>query len=71
MGAVTEKRQLIFPELEATGWKRLEFSGETLKNPGQLKNISLTGFFLILFLLYSIEYPCHSQTFLTSIPNEI
>ena len=45
VGAVTEKRQLIFPELEATGWKRLEFSGETLKNPGQLKNISLTGFF--------------------------
>ena len=36
-----KKRQCIFSELEASGWPKLGVNGETLKTPGQLKNISL------------------------------
>lgn len=36
-----KKRQCIFSELEASGWPKLGVNGETLKNPVQLKNISL------------------------------
>lgn len=36
-----KKRQCIVSELEASGWQKLGVNGEILKNPGQLKNISL------------------------------
>lgn len=40
-GTEARRGSVSGPELEASGWQKLGVNGEILKNPGQLKNISL------------------------------